>query len=124
MRQAHRCMHGRRRAISRARAAARDTMPKQEVIRSGAMSMESVGRSTVARKPVGSATNGRAPPRARREMTLHQLRIFWAVAHAVTLTEAAKQLGLTQPSLSQQLSKLETTVGTALFDRTPVQMTL
>jgi DNA-binding transcriptional LysR family regulator len=57
-------------------------------------------------------------------MTLHQLRIFWAVAHAETLTRAAKQLGLTQPSLSQQLSKLETTVGAALFDRTPTQMTL
>jgi len=57
-------------------------------------------------------------------MTLHQLRIFWAVAHAETLTKAAKQLGLTQPSLSQQLSKLEATVGTALFERTPIQMTL
>ena len=52
----------------------------------------------------------------RSEMTLHQLRIFWAVAHAETLTKAAKQLGLTQPSLSQQLSKLETTVGARLFD--------
>jgi DNA-binding transcriptional LysR family regulator len=61
---------------------------------------------------------------ARSEMTLHQLRIFWAVAHAETLTKAAKQLGLTQPSLSQQLSKLETTVGARLFDRTPGQMTL
>ena len=60
----------------------------------------------------------------RGEMTLHQLRIFWAVAHAETLTKAAKQLGLTQPSLSQQLSKLEQTVGTRLFDRTPGQMTL
>jgi DNA-binding transcriptional LysR family regulator len=61
---------------------------------------------------------------ARGEMTLHQLRIFWAVAHAETLTKAAKQLGLTQPSLSQQLSKLESTVGTRLFNRTPGQMTL
>ena len=57
-------------------------------------------------------------------MTLHQLRIFWAVAHAETLTKAAKQLGLTQPSLSQQLSKLENIVGTRLFDRTPGQMAL
>ncbi len=60
----------------------------------------------------------------KNEMTLHQLRIFWAVAHAETLTKAAKQLGLTQPSLSQQLSKLETTVGARLFDRTPSQMEL
>ncbi|MCW5714318.1 MAG: LysR family transcriptional regulator [Bauldia sp.] len=61
---------------------------------------------------------------SRAEMTLHQLRIFWAVAHAETLTKAAKQLGLTQPSLSQQLSKLETTVGARLFDRTPGAMAL
>ena len=60
----------------------------------------------------------------RTEMTLHQLRIFWAVAHAETLTKAAKQLGLTQPSLSQQLSKLEGSVGARLFDRTPGQMAL
>jgi DNA-binding transcriptional LysR family regulator len=46
------------------------------------------------------------------------------VAHAETLTKASKQLGLTQPSLSQQLSKLETTVGARLFDRTPNQMAL
>jgi DNA-binding transcriptional LysR family regulator len=82
---------------------------------------------TAWRKPAAAGSDKRAPvagPRASREMTLHQLRIFWAVAHAETLTKAAKQLGLTQPSLSQQLSKLEATVGTPLFNRTPVQMTL
>jgi DNA-binding transcriptional LysR family regulator len=67
----------------------------------------------------------RAALRARRpEITLHQLRIFWAVAHSETLTRAAKQLGLAQPSLSQQLSKLETTVGTRLFRRHSNEMTL
>jgi DNA-binding transcriptional LysR family regulator len=35
-------------------------------------------------------------------MTLHQLRIFMAVAQSSTLTRASKQLGLAQPSLSQQ----------------------
>jgi len=60
----------------------------------------------------------------RPEITLHQLRIFWAVAHSETLTKAAKQLGLAQPSLSQQLSKLESIVGTRLFDRRSNQMTL
>jgi DNA-binding transcriptional LysR family regulator len=58
------------------------------------------------------------------EITLHQLRIFWAVAHSGTLTKAAKQLGLAQPSLSQQLSKLETTTGTLLFHRRSNEMTL
>jgi len=67
----------------------------------------------------------RSRPMARQpEITLHQLRIFWAVAHSETLTRAAKQLGLAQPSLSQQLSKLEGIVGTRLFDRRSNQMLL
>ena len=67
----------------------------------------------------------RSALRARRpEITLHQLRIFWAVAHSETLTRAAKQLGLAQPSLSQQLSKLEATVGARLFRRHSNEMTL
>ena len=41
---------------------------------------------------------GSAMTKTRRpEITLHQLRIFWTVAHAETLTKAAKQLGLAQP---------------------------
>lgn len=70
---------------------------------------------------VPASANGNG---SKSEMTLHQLRIFWAVAQAETLTKAAKQLGLTQPSLSQQLSKLEGTIGARLFDRTPGQMAL
>jgi len=88
------------------------------------LSTDTPWRAKAAGEIVGAAKNARALPGARGEMTLHQLRIFWAVAHAETLTKAAKQLGLTQPSLSQQLSKLEATVGTALFERTPTQMTL
>jgi DNA-binding transcriptional LysR family regulator len=66
-----------------------------------------------------------APRRARRaEITLHQLRIFRAVAHYETLTRAAKHLGLAQPSLSQQLAKLESTVGARLFQRHASEMTL
>jgi DNA-binding transcriptional LysR family regulator len=63
-------------------------------------------------------------PKLRSEMTLRQLRIFWAVAHAETLTKASKQLGLTQPSMSQQLSKMEKTVGARLFHRTRNRMML
>ena len=67
----------------------------------------------------------RSDARQRRsEITLHQLRVFWAVAHSDTLTKAAKQLGLAQPSLSQQLSKLETTLGTQLFHRRSNEMVL
>lgn len=50
-------------------------------------------------------------------MTLHQLRIFWAVAHAKSFTKASKLLGLAQPSLSQQISKLEDDLGIQLFNR-------
>ena len=57
-------------------------------------------------------------------MTLHQLRIFLAVAQTATLTRASKQLGLAQPSLSQQLQRLEDSVGTRLFDRTRNRMEL
>lgn len=57
-------------------------------------------------------------------MNLHQLRIFCAIAQSSTLTQAAKQLGLAQPTLSQQLSRLEEKVGTKLFDRVLNQMEL
>jgi DNA-binding transcriptional LysR family regulator len=60
----------------------------------------------------------------RPDVTLHQLRIFWAVAHSETLTKAAKQLGLAQPSLSQQLSKLEGTLDSKLFHRRSTEMVL
>ena len=57
-------------------------------------------------------------------MTLHQLRIFWAVAHAKSFTKASKLLGLAQPSMSQQISKLEKDVGAQLFSRDRNQMNL
>ncbi len=50
-------------------------------------------------------------------MTIHQLRIFWAVAQAKSYTKASKMLGLAQPSLSQQISKLEEDLGSKLFNR-------
>lgn len=57
-------------------------------------------------------------------ITLQQLKIFWAVAHSPSLTRAAKQLGLAQPSLSQQIAKLEQSVGGRLFDRINNQLVL
>jgi len=52
------------------------------------------------------------------------LRVFSAVARAATLTRAAKQLGLAQPTLSQQLAKLESIIAVKLFERRSSQMTL
>ena len=57
-------------------------------------------------------------------ITLNQLRVFWAVAHSDSLTRAAKQLGVTQPALSQQLGKLENALGGQLFDRINNQLVL
>ena len=57
-------------------------------------------------------------------ITLRRLQIFWVVAHSETLTKAAKQLGVAQPSLSQQISSLEGSVGAKLFERRSNRMTL
>lgn len=57
-------------------------------------------------------------------ISLPQLRVFWAVAHSESLTRAAKQLGVTQPALSQQLAKLESALGGRLFDRINNQLVL
>lgn len=56
--------------------------------------------------------------------TLRRLQIFWTVAHFSSLTKAAKQLGLTQPTLSQQIASLEEAVGTPLFERRSNQLHL
>ena len=57
-------------------------------------------------------------------MTIHQLRIFWAVAQAKSYTKASKMLGLAQPSLSQQISKLEEELDTKLFNRSSSKIQL
>ncbi|MDO5757116.1 MAG: LysR family transcriptional regulator [Rhodobacterales bacterium] len=57
-------------------------------------------------------------------ITLRRLQIFSVVAHSETLTKAAKQLGVAQPSLSQQISRLEGSVGAQLFDRRSNRMIL
>ncbi|HLZ00489.1 MAG TPA: LysR family transcriptional regulator [Candidatus Angelobacter sp.] len=50
-------------------------------------------------------------------MEVHQLRYFCAVVRAGSFTRAAEQLGIAQPSLSQQIRALEKQVGMPLFER-------
>jgi LysR family hydrogen peroxide-inducible transcriptional activator len=50
-------------------------------------------------------------------MEIHQLRYFCAVARTGSFTRAAEEEGISQPSLSQQIAKLERDVSAKLFDR-------
>src|SRR5260370_21977902 len=50
-------------------------------------------------------------------MELHQLRYFCAVAETGSFSRAAERCQVSQQSLSQQILKLESELGTRLFDR-------
>lgn len=50
-------------------------------------------------------------------MELHQLRYFVTVVREGTFTRAAERLYITQPSLSEQIRKLEGELGSRLFER-------
>ncbi|HEV2729932.1 MAG TPA: LysR family transcriptional regulator [Terriglobales bacterium] len=57
-------------------------------------------------------------------MEIHQLRYFVAVAEEGSFSRAAAREHVAQPSLSQQIQKLEFDVGERLFDRLPRSIVL
>lgn len=57
-------------------------------------------------------------------LNYHHLMYFWMVAKEGGITRAAEQLHLSQPTLSTQIKKLETAMGTKLFDRKGRSMVL
>ena len=57
-------------------------------------------------------------------MEIHQLRYFVAIADEGSFSRAAAKVRVAQPSLSQQIRKLEAEVGQPLFDRLPRSVVL
>lgn len=58
------------------------------------------------------------PMRNRPAIKYRQLQYFLAVAETLHFSKAAERLFVTQPTLSHQLSELETQLGVPVFDRT------
>lgn len=52
-----------------------------------------------------------------RNVTLHRLRVFEAVARLASVSAAARELHLTQPAVSMQVKQLEEQVGMPLTER-------
>lgn len=52
-----------------------------------------------------------------KHATLHQLKVFEAVARVGSFTRAAEELFLTQPTVSMQVKQLTKTVGLPLFEQ-------
>ncbi|MEZ6196106.1 MAG: transcriptional activator NhaR [Planctomycetota bacterium] len=57
-------------------------------------------------------------------LNFNHLLYFWAVAKEGGVTAGSKRLHVSQPTVSTQIRKLETTLGAKLFDRAGGRMTL
>lgn len=57
-------------------------------------------------------------------MNYHHLLYFWTVTREGTITKAAQVLGLTQPTVSEQIKTFESALGEQLFDRSKRRLAL
>ncbi|MGA8445269.1 MAG: LysR family transcriptional regulator, partial [Roseiarcus sp.] len=55
----------------------------------------------------------------RREPAWDELRTFLEVARDLSLSAAARRLGLTQPTVGRHIDALEDALGVTLFTRSP-----
>jgi len=65
-------------------------------------------------EPVSRPADGAGAPQG---LELRHLRYFVALADAGNFTRAAEQLAIAQPTLSQQIRRLEEIIGTPLLHR-------
>ena len=65
----------------------------------------------------GEIPKGRGLESAGNVISIRRLQSFWAVVHTGSVTRAAKMIGVSQPSLSQQIAGFEAAIGGRLFDR-------
>ena len=64
-------------------------------------------------------TTAVAENRISRRLRFHDLQVFFLVVHCGSMAKAAKELGVTQPAVSEVVAGLEHTFGVRLFDRSP-----
>ncbi|HEX2136508.1 MAG TPA: LysR family transcriptional regulator [Microvirga sp.] len=57
-------------------------------------------------------------------LTIRQMEILVAAADTMNFSEAAERLGITQPSLSETIRRIEAELGLRLFERTTRSLTL
>jgi len=60
----------------------------------------------------------RAEDQVSRRLKFRDLQVFFAVVGAGSMAEAARQMGLTQPAVSEVIAQLEHLFAVRLFDRT------
>jgi DNA-binding transcriptional LysR family regulator len=87
-----------------------EPVPRPAVAGAGAAGAEAAGAGAAG---AGAAGAGAAP----QGVELRHLRYFVAVAEAGTFTRAAERLFVAQPTLSQQIRRMEQMVGTPLLRR-------